>query len=78
MANKENQKSVTKHTEESVERIKSDRGDRERIRQYLEGIIDPFQPIQHPRDHLINIVSGEVADDKANPHEAVWKGSGYI
>ena len=35
--------------------------------------IDPMKSLSHPGGQLLNIVSGEMALEKANPHEEVAK-----
>ena len=45
--------------------------DRLSIQEYLSCIIDPMKSLSHPGGQLLNIVSGEMASEKANPHEDV-------
>ena len=52
-------KKSTHHNEETMKRIQSDQQDRERLRQYMHGIIDPMNPMNpstHSDVHLLNIV----------------------
>ena len=48
------------------------------VRQYLSGIIDPMDPSTHPEGHLFNIVSGQIAAENCNVHEAVSRGNQVI
>ena len=48
------------HKGEFKDRITSDGKDRLSLREKLELYIDPLDPEQHPRDGLVNIVTGEV------------------
>ena len=74
----ESEKVTTHHKEESLKRIKSDQEDRESLRRYLSGIIDPMDPSTHPEGHLLNIVSGQIAAENCDVHDAVSKGSQVI
>ena len=69
---------VKKHKEESASRIKSDQADQNSIREYFARIIDRLDPEYHAGGQLLNIVSGEVAMESVNPHEAVQKGNHII
>ena len=44
----------------------------------MERIIDPLDSSSHPDGALLNIVTGELADEKVNVHEAVSKGQEVI
>ena len=66
------------HKEESPQRILNDTIDRKNIQEYLSRIIDPMKPSSHPGGHLLNIVSGEMASEKTNTHEAVSLGIDLI
>ena len=78
MANTKKSNPNNQHKEESVSRILYDQKDRKSIQSYMARIIDPIDPKTHPGGHLINIVSGEIASEKANPQEAVSKGMEMI
>ena len=67
-----------KHKEETKGRITADAEDRENVRKYMKRIIDPLDPSSHPDGQLLNIVTGELADEKVNVHEAVAKGQEVI
>lgn len=51
-------------------RIKSDGADRENLSKKLELCIDPLNPASHPPS-ILNIVRGQVTNDKVNVHNAV-------
>ena len=78
MTNDATDRVATHHKEESLKRIESDQQDRESLRQYMSGIIDPMDPSTHPDGHLLNIVSGQIAAENCNVHEAVAKGNELI
>ena len=44
----------------------------------MSNIIDPMESSFHHGDQLLNIVSGEMVPEKANPHEAVSRGNSLI
>ena len=67
-----------KHKEESLKRIAADAKDQESLRSYMRRIINPLDPFTHPDGQLLNIVTGELADEKVNVHEAVAKGQEVI
>lgn len=52
------------HKEEAPGRIKVDMQDRSHLRQKLAICIDPLNPDEHPADSLINIVTGEIINNK--------------
>jgi hypothetical protein len=58
------------HKEETNARIASDGIDRESIRKRLDLCIDPLEPASHP-PNVVNIVSGQVADNTVNVQDAV-------
>lgn len=62
------------HKEETKARIKSDGADRENIRKKLALCIDPLNPASHP-SNIVNIVSGQVADNTVNVHDALSIGT---
>ena len=62
------------HKEETKARIRSDAKDRESIRIKLELCIDPLNPSSHPFNS-VSIVSGKIADDAVNAHDAVSIGT---
>ena len=66
--------SVVRHKEERKARIGNDAKDRECIRNKLNSCIDPLQS-QHHQHNVINVVSGEVASDEVNVHDAVRIGN---
>ena len=55
-------------------RIVSDGADRQSIRDKLKLCIDPFDPTSHPPT-IVNIVSGQMADDTVNVQDAVASGT---
>lgn len=61
---------VTTHKEENPSRIRSDAQDRENIKKKLEACIDPFDTADHEKS-IVNIVTGRIATDKVNVHDAV-------
>ncbi len=62
------------HKEESAKRIAADQKDRESVQRSLSISIDPLDPDQHPSGKLLNIVTGEVAHDDVNTHNALDMG----
>ena len=78
MTHDQSDKISTHHKEESMKRIQSDQQDRERLRQYMHGIIDPMDPSTHPDGHLLNIVSSQIATENCNIQDAVTKGNDLI
>lgn len=62
------------HKEETKARLKSDGTDRESIRNKLALCIDPLNPASHP-SNIVNIVSGQVADNTVNVQDAVSIGT---
>ena len=44
----------------------------------MSNIIDPMESSFHHGDPLLNIVSGEMVPEKANPNEAVARGNSLI
>ena len=78
MAYNKDANQLCNHKEESPQRILNDTIDRKYIQEYLSRIIDPMKPSSHPGGHLLNIVSGEMASEKTNTHEAVSLGIDLI
>ena len=78
MTNNTTDRVATHHKEESLKRIESDQQNLKSLRQYMSGIIDPMDPSTHPDGHLLNIVSGQIAAENCNVHEAVAKGNELI
>lgn len=78
MTNSAENQAVYHHKEESVQRIMGDKADRDSLRRYLSKIVDPLDPSSHPGGHLMNIVSGEIAPENVNVHEAISKGKEVI
>lgn len=62
------------HKEETKARLKSDSTDRESIRNKLALCINPLNPTSHP-SNIVNIVSGQVADNNVNVQDAVSIGT---
>lgn len=62
------------HKEETKSRIKSDGADRENLSKKIELCVDPLDPASHPPS-LLNIVSGQIANDTVNVHNAVAIGT---
>ena len=62
------------HKEETTARIRSDAKDGESIHIKLELCIDPLNPSFHP-SNIVNIVSGNVADDAVNAQDTVSIGT---
>ncbi len=58
-----------KHKEEGLQRKKLDELDRHKIQQELSKYPHPLE--QHDTDVLVNIVNGQVADEKVNVHSAL-------
>ena len=67
-----------RHKEELLDRIKADQMDLQRLQCYLKRIIEPMDPASYPGGQLLNIVSGQMAIETANPHEALSKGQELI
>jgi len=68
---------VTSHKEEKPSRIISDAKDRDKIREKLLTCIDPLDPTGHPAG-LINVVTGRIAPETVNAHDAVDTGNGQL
>ena len=67
---------VVYHKEEAIGRIKSDRHDRDKIKERLTTCIDVFDVSSHEDKCLVNIVSGEVvAEDKLNVYDSILIGT---
>lgn len=71
------EKEVTSHKEEKPSRITSDAKDRDKIRDKLLSCIDPLDPTDHPAS-LINVVTGRIAPETVNAHDAVDIGNGQL
>ena len=74
LVGKEQDISQEAHKEEMKARIASDGADRQSIQNKLKLCIDPLDPSSHPPT-IVNIVSGQVADDTVNVHDAVAIGT---
>ena len=74
LVGKEQDLSQEAHKEEMKTRIVSDGVDRQSIRDKLKLCIDPLDPTSHPPT-IVNIVSGQVADDTVNVQDAVVIGT---
>ena len=70
----EQDKCQLNHKEKAKSRIKSDRADRENLSKKLELCIDPLDHASHPPS-ILNIVSGQIANDTVNVHDAVAIGT---
>ena len=70
----EQDKCQLNHKEEAKPRIKSDRADRENLSKKLELCIDSLDHASHP-PFILNIVSGQIAKDIINVHDAVAIGT---
>ena len=70
----EQDKCQLNHKEEAKSRIKSDRADRENLSKKLELCIDPLDHASHP-PFILNIVSGQIANDTVNVHDTVAIGT---
>ena len=74
LVGKEQDLSQEAHKEEMKARIVSDGVDRQSIRDKLKLCIDPLDPTSHPPT-IVNIVSGQVADETVNVQDAVAIGT---
>ena len=74
LVGKEQDISQEAHKEKTKARIVSDGADRKNIRDELKLCIDPLDPTSHPPT-IVNIVSGQVADDTVNVQDAVAIGT---
>ena len=72
------QSTVTDHKEEGASRIKTDAGDREKIRNKLVICIDPLNPDSHPPGNLINIVTGRISPASVNVDDSVKLGENLM
>ena len=63
MRNKNTVPIQTTHKEESPSRIQSDMKDRCGLRNKLELCIDPLNPELHPKEGIVNIVTGEITKE---------------
>ena len=70
----EQDKCQLNHKEEAKSRIKSDRADSENLSKKLELCIDPRDHASHPPS-ILNIVSGQIANDTVNVHDVVAIGT---
>ena len=68
---------MTSHKEEKPSRIISDAKDRDKIQEKLLTCIDPLDPTGHPAG-LINVVTGRIAPETVNAHDAVDIGNGQL
>lgn len=67
-----------KHKEVFLSRIRHDADDRNAIRQALSSFIDPLNPELHEDGLLLNIVSGQVANDGVNVDNTVELGKSMM
>ncbi|XP_078661436.1 uncharacterized protein LOC144905583 [Branchiostoma floridae x Branchiostoma belcheri] len=77
MSDDSGEKEVTSHKEEKPSRITSDAKDRDKIRDKLLTCIDPLDPTGHPAG-LINVVTGQIAPETVNAHDAVDIGNDQL
>ena len=68
---------TTVHKEEASKRIAADQKDRESVRRSLSSAIDPLDPEQHPSGKLLNINTGEIADEAVNNFKALKIGKKF-
>lgn len=66
--------SVEVHKEEGYARIRSDNGDKEKLKKKLESCIDPFDCDSH-HGNLVNVVTGRIFPSDFNVHDSVKLGS---
>ena len=74
LVGKEQHISQEAHKEEMKARTASDGADRQSIQDKLKLCIDPLDPTSHPPS-IVNIVSGQVADNTVNVQDAVVIGT---
>ena len=67
-----------KHKEEFPSRIRHDGNDRRAIQQSLSSFIDPLNPELHADGSLLNIVSGQVANEGVNVDNSLEIGKSMI
>lgn len=68
---------VSSHKEENPSRVKSDRKDRQNIRNKFEVSMDPLDPTDHPQN-IVNIVSGRIAPSSVNVEKSVEIGKAQM
>ena len=68
------QKTVTVHKEEGSSRIQTDSLNRENIRNKLAICIDPLNPVNHPENSLINIITGRLSPASVNVDDSIQLG----
>jgi hypothetical protein len=77
MSDDSREKEVTTHKEEKPARVTTDAKDRDKIRDKLLTCIDPLDPASHPAG-FINVVTGRIAPETVNIHNAVDIGKGQL
>ena len=70
MSDHSGEREVTSHEKAKPSRITSNATDRDKIREKLLTCIDRLDPNAHSAD-LINVITGRIAPETVNAHDAV-------